>query len=117
MGFLDKAKEAAEKAMAATQQVAQQGQHKIETMQQAKTEGELLKALGEAVYGERRHGGAHAAVDEALSALDSHHVAVAAAAAAQQADGPPAAADDAPPAQATQAPEDDPPAPSTLNDT
>ncbi len=78
MGFLDKAKEAAEKAMAATQQAAQQGQAKIETMQQSKSEGELLKALGDAYYGEQRHGGSHDAVEAALAALDAHHAAVAA---------------------------------------
>ena len=80
MGFLDKAKEAAEKAMAATQQAAQQGQAKIETMKEAKSEGELHKALGEAVYNEQRHGAGHDAVEAALGALDAHHAAVAAAA-------------------------------------
>jgi len=81
MGFLDKAKEAAEKAMAATQQAAQQGQAKIETMQQAKSEGELLKALGEAYYNEQRSGAGHEAVEVALAAIDAHHAGVAAAAA------------------------------------
>jgi hypothetical protein len=91
MGFLDKAKEAAEKAMAATQQAAQQGQHKIETMKEAKSEGELLKTLGEASYAEARHGGSHDAVDAAIVALDAHYASVAAAT-------PPAA--DVPPAPA-----------------
>ena len=95
MGFLDKAKEAAEKAMAATSQAAQQGQAKIETMQQAKSEGELLKALGEAYYNEQRGGAGHEAVEVALAAIDAHH-AGAAAAAPEAAAAPAAAPADAP---------------------
>jgi hypothetical protein len=112
MGFLDKAKEAAEKAKTATQHAAQQGQAKIETMQQSKSEGELLKALGEAVYSEHRQGGGHDAVEAALSALDAHHAAVAAGAtppdASTGAEAPPAApapaAPGPPPAPAPAAP-------------
>jgi hypothetical protein len=85
MGFLDKAKEAAEKAMAATQQAAQQGQAKIGEMQAAKSDGDLLKALGEAYYDEQRSGGGHDAVEAALAAVDEHR----AAAAKPAADPPP----------------------------
>jgi hypothetical protein len=110
MGFLDKAKEAAEKAMAATQQAAQQGQHKIETMKEAKSESDLLKTLGEAVYSEARQGGTHDAVDAALTALDAHYAAVAASAAppadvpAGPIDGPPVQAPPAPTPSAPAAP-------------
>jgi hypothetical protein len=107
MGFLDKAKEAAEKAKVATQHAAQQGQAKIGTMQQAKSEGELLKALGEALYTEQRHGGSHDAVEAALTALDAHHAGVAQAATAPEAAPAPAAdaspAPTAPPVQAAPA--------------
>ena len=75
MGFLDKAKEAAEKAVAATQQAAQQGQAKIGEMQAAKSDGDLLKALGEAYYNEQRSGGGHEAVEAALAAVDEHRAA------------------------------------------
>jgi hypothetical protein len=80
MGFLDKAKEAADRAVAATQQAAQQGQAKFDTYQSGKGEGELYRALGEAFFNEQRRGGDRALVVEALSALDQHFAAAAAAA-------------------------------------
>jgi hypothetical protein len=86
MGFLDKAKEAAEKAVAATQQAAQQGQAKIGEMQAAKSDGDLLKALGDAYYNEQRSGGGHEAVEAALAAVDEHRAAAVKAAT----DAPPA---------------------------
>ncbi len=95
MGFLDKAKEAAEKAMA-------QGQAKVGSFQQGRSEAELYKTLGEAFYHEQRHGGDRAAVQSGLDALDAHMAAAAAAtqaAAAQQ-----AAAQAATPAQSYGAP-------------
>jgi hypothetical protein len=85
VGFLDKAKEAAEKAKAATQQAAQQGQAKFEEMKNERAEAALLKALGEAVYAEHRGGGSHDAVDAAVKALDAHHEQVAAEKAAEDA--------------------------------
>lgn len=90
MGFLDKAKEAAEKAMAATQQAAQQGQAKIGEMQAAKSDGDLLKALGEAYYDEQRSGGGHDAVEAALAAVEEHRAAATKAAT----DAPPAGGGD-----------------------
>lgn len=78
MGFLDKAKEAADRAVAATQQAAQQGQAKFDTYQTGKSEGELYKTLGEAVFNEQRRGAGPAAVSEALAALDAHFAAAAA---------------------------------------
>lgn len=80
MGFLDKAKEAADRAVAATQQAAQQGQAKVQGYQSAKSEGDLLKALGEAFFNEQRRGGNRDAVVAALAALDEHHAAAAASA-------------------------------------
>ncbi len=75
MGFLDKAKATAAQAM-------QQGQAKVEQIQQSRQESELYKTLGEAVYKAQRQGGDHAAVDAALTALDNHFAEVAQAAAA-----------------------------------
>lgn len=75
MGFLDKAKATATQAM-------QQGQAKVEQIQQSRQESELYKTLGEAVYKAQRQGGDQAAVDAALTALDSHFAQVAQAAAA-----------------------------------
>jgi hypothetical protein len=69
MGFLDKAKATATQAM-------QQGQAKVEQIQQSRQESELYKTLGEAVYKAQRHGGDQAAVDAALTALDSHFASV-----------------------------------------
>ena len=82
MGFLDKAKEAADRAVAATQQAAAQGQAKVQTYQSGKSEGDLFKALGEAFFNEQRKGADRAPVVEALGALDEHFAAQAAAAAA-----------------------------------
>jgi len=70
MGFLDKAKATAAQAM-------QQGQAKVEQIQQSRQESELYKTLGEAVYKAQRHGGDQAAVDAALNALDTHFAQVA----------------------------------------
>jgi hypothetical protein len=82
MGFLDKAKEAADRAVANAQQMAQQGQAKIGEYQSGKSEGELYKALGEAFFNEQRRGGDRALVVASLTALDEHFAAAAAAAAA-----------------------------------
>lgn len=82
MGFLDKAKEAANQALAATQQAAEKGQHKVTAMQQGRTEAQLYTALGQAFYAEQRHGGPTEAVGQALGALDAHFAEVAAQAAA-----------------------------------
>jgi uncharacterized membrane protein len=81
MGFLDKAKATATQAM-------QQGQAKVGQMQQSRQESELYKTLGEAVYQEQRQGGDHAAVEAALTALDTHFAQVAQAAAAAATSGP-----------------------------
>ncbi len=100
MGFLDKAKEAAEKARSAAQQAAQQGQDKIEEMKTERAESGLLKSLGEAVYAEHKGAGTHEPVVAALAALDGHHaqVAAATAAAASSASGAHAPHDASPPA-------------------
>ena len=85
MGFLDKAKEAANQAMASAQQAAQQGQAKIEGMQQNRAEGELLRTLGDAFYNEQRRSGDREATIAALVAVDNYHATVAAQAANAQA--------------------------------
>ena len=93
MGFLDKAKEAADRAVAATTQAAQQGQAKFDTYQTGKSEAELYKTLGEAVFNEQRRGAGPAAVSEALAALDAHFAAAPAAGSAT----PPATGSATPP--------------------
>ena len=79
MGLMDKAKGAAQQAKASAQNIAQQGQAKVSSVQQGRTESELYRALGEAVYNERRRGGDEQATAEALNALDEHFAAAAAA--------------------------------------
>lgn len=85
MGFLDKAKEAAAGAVANAQQMAQQGQAKLDGYQSGKSEGELYRALGEAFFAEQRRGADRSGVIAALAALDEHFAAAAAAQAAQPA--------------------------------
>ena len=102
MGFLDKAKATATQAM-------QQGQAKVEQIQQSRQESELYKTLGEAVYKAQRQGGDQAAVDAALTALDNHFAQVAqAAASTPAADGGTAgtATPSAPPASTPAAPQE-----------
>ena len=70
MSFLDKAK-------ASVQQVAAQGQAKVQSIQQTRNESELFRALGEAYYNSARRGGDSAPIDAALQALDSHFAQVA----------------------------------------
>ncbi len=81
MGFLDKAKATATAAVA-------QGQAKVGAIQQSRSEHELQRTLGEAVYRQQRQGGDQAAVDAAVAALDDHFAQVAQAAAAQAAAAP-----------------------------
>jgi len=88
MGFMDKAKEAALQAKTQAQQLAQQGQAKVQTMQQGRSEHELQRTLGEAAYNAERRGGDREAVVTAMTALDQHYAAAAAAPATEQ---PPAA--------------------------
>jgi hypothetical protein len=78
MGFLDKAKEAANQALVATQQAAEKGQTKVAAMQAGRTEGQLYSALGQAFYAEQRRGGPTQAVADALGHLDAHFAEVAA---------------------------------------
>jgi translation initiation factor IF-2 len=105
MGFLDKAK-------AAATQAVQQGQAKVNAYQQGKSEGELYRALGEAMYKHHRQGGDAAAIDTAFAALDEHYAKVAqeAEAAAQAAAQAQAAAPAGAPAAAGAAPAAAPPA-------
>ena len=59
MALKDKAKEAALQAKSSAQQIAQQGQQKLATVQKQRAETELLRALGTAVYNEHRNSGNH----------------------------------------------------------
>lgn len=89
MGFMDKAKQAAMQAKESAQQIAQQGQAKVASVQESRSVGELYKNLGEAVYRAQRQGGDQAAVDAALAALDQHFAQAAAPPATPNAAAPP----------------------------
>jgi hypothetical protein len=71
MSLLDKAK-------ASMQQVAQQGQAKVHSIQQSRSEAEMYRALGEAFYNQQRRGGDPTATESALQALDVHFQSLAA---------------------------------------
>ncbi|MEU7578117.1 hypothetical protein AB0B50_10995 [Streptomyces sp. NPDC041068] len=64
-GFLDRAKEQAQSALA-------QGKQKVDEVQEKRAGDALLKKLGAAYYAERRGTGSPQATQEALQALESH---------------------------------------------
>jgi len=72
MGFLDKAKVAAQQAATKAQQGVAQGQGKVDSMQAKRAVDGLLRDLGAACYAEQRAGGSREAVVRALAALDAH---------------------------------------------
>jgi hypothetical protein len=69
---MDKAKEAALQAKTQAQHLAQQGQQKVATIQEGRSQAELYRTLGEAYYNQQRRGGEAQAVTAALEALDQH---------------------------------------------
>jgi hypothetical protein len=72
MGFMDKAREAAQQATAKAQQGLAQGQAKIDEVQTTRAADGLLRDLGAAFYAEQRSGGSKEAVVTALGAVDAH---------------------------------------------
>ena len=72
MGFMDKAREAAQQATTKAQQGLAQGQAKIDEVQTSRAADGLLRDLGAAFYAEQRSGGSHEAVVAALGAVDAH---------------------------------------------
>ncbi|MGW2227797.1 hypothetical protein [Streptomyces formicae] len=64
-GFLDRAKEQAQSALA-------QGKQKVDEVQEKRAGDALLKKLGAAYYAERRGTGSPQATQQALQALESH---------------------------------------------
>jgi hypothetical protein len=64
-GFLDRAKEQAQKGLA-------QGRQKVDEVQQHRHGNELLRKLGAAYYAEHRGSGSPQATQDALSALEAH---------------------------------------------
>ncbi|MEU2511440.1 hypothetical protein [Streptomyces syringium] len=64
-GFLDRAKEQAQRSMA-------QGKEKLEEVQAQRAGADLLKKLGAAYYAERRGAGTPEATHQALAALEAH---------------------------------------------
>ena len=72
MGFLDKARDAAQQAATKAQQGMAQGQAKIGEVQAKRASDGLLRDLGAAFYAEQRQGGSSEAVVSALRAIDTH---------------------------------------------
>ena len=72
MGFMDKVKTQAEQAIVKAQAGVAQTRARIDTTQAGNQQSDLLRALGAAVYAERRQGGGSDAVDEALAELDDY---------------------------------------------
>ena len=75
MGFLDKVKEGASAAAAATKEAAQKGQAKIDDMQAKKAGDLLLRDLGAVAYGQQAGRGsatADADIERIMAALKAH---------------------------------------------
>jgi len=72
MGFMDKAREAAQQATTKAQQGLAQGQAKLDDAQTSRAADGLMRDLGAAFYAEQRNGGSHEAVVAALGAMDAH---------------------------------------------
>ena len=64
-GFLDRAKEQAQRGLT-------QGKQKIDEVQAQRAGSDLLKNLGAAYYAERRGSGSPEVTQQALQALESH---------------------------------------------
>jgi hypothetical protein len=64
-GFLDRAKEAAQRGLDV-------GKEKVEEVQATRTGHDLLRKLGAAYYAEQRGSGTHEHVNAALEALETH---------------------------------------------
>ncbi|MEB3966636.1 hypothetical protein OKJ48_41375 [Streptomyces kunmingensis] len=64
-GFLDRAKEQAQRGLT-------QGKQKLDDVQAQRAGGDLLKRLGAAYYEERRGTGSADATQQALQALEAH---------------------------------------------
>ncbi|AEW95019.1 MULTISPECIES: hypothetical protein [Streptomycetaceae] len=64
-GFLDRAKETAQRGLDA-------GKQKVEEVQAARAGHELLRKLGAAYYAEKRGSGSPEEVDKALTAVEAH---------------------------------------------
>ena len=64
-GFLDRAKEQAQRGLA-------QGKQKLDEVQVQRAGADLLKKLGSAYYAEQRRGGDPRATQDALRALEQH---------------------------------------------
>ncbi|ARF57357.1 hypothetical protein [Streptomyces gilvosporeus] len=64
-GFLDRAKEQAQRGLA-------EGKKKVDEVQAHRAGSELLKKLGSAYYAERSGSGSPEATREALGALEAH---------------------------------------------
>ncbi|MEU8568429.1 hypothetical protein AB0C51_08715 [Streptomyces pathocidini] len=64
-GFLDRAKEQAQRSL-------DQGKQKLDEVQAQRTGSDLLKKLGKAYYAQQKGAGSPEATQSALSAVESH---------------------------------------------
>ncbi|HEX6447597.1 MAG TPA: hypothetical protein VF053_21050 [Streptosporangiales bacterium] len=72
MGFLDRAKEAAQRAKSQARVAREQGQQRLEELQARRQAEMLLREVGIAAYEEHRGESDHEAVVRALARLDAH---------------------------------------------
>jgi hypothetical protein len=75
VGLLDKVKESASAAAAATKEAAQKGQAKLDEIQATKAADSLLRDLGAAAYAQQRGRGTattDADIEAIVGALDKH---------------------------------------------
>jgi hypothetical protein len=72
MDPLDKARVAAEKALAEARRDLAQGQARLREIRERRRYDQLLRDLGAAYYAEHRGEGGHDAVTRAVAALDAH---------------------------------------------
>lgn len=72
MGFLDKARDAAQQALSQAQQGVAQGQTKLDELQTKRAVDGFYRDLGAAFYAEQREGGPRQAVVDALGDVDRY---------------------------------------------
>ena len=70
--LLDKARGAAQQAVAGAQDALTAAQHKLDELSRASQLDEKLADLGAAFFAEQRSGGTRTDVDAALQAVDAH---------------------------------------------
>jgi hypothetical protein len=96
---MDKARPAAQKALAQVKRGLDRGQAKLQELAERRRHDQLLRDLGEAYYAEQRGEGDHDAVARAIAALDAHRASLGAPAEVAEAAPPEAVTADTAPAE------------------